>query len=328
MANIAEFEKDVREEIASILASDFNIKVTETNFVPHSDDGAITFPDLDEKSQGTKYIETTVLYVDMRRSTELSLKHQSRTVAKLYSAFVRAMMRCAEVFNGEVRGIIGDRVMILFDHEKCFENAVNTAIIINSVCQHVINKHFKHDQVAFGIGIDYGRMLATKTGIRRHGSAQPSYRSLVWLGKPANIASKLTDNANKPEESMNLPKVKVGYDYGYGLTYNDEWPSTFIQQFSLNYLTGIYHHWNPAFRSFSTFEEKCVTRESTPAILMTKLVYDGFRAACPDAESIKNGWFKEINVAIPEYSGKVFGGDVIYTAFKPPLGLLSLASGK
>jgi adenylate cyclase len=103
------------------------------------------------------------------------------------------MTRCAQVFGGEVRGIIGDRVMILFDSSSCFTNAVDTAVLINSVCQYVINKHFKHDEVSFGVGIDHGRMLATKTGVRRHGSAQQSYRSLVWLGRPANIASKLTD---------------------------------------------------------------------------------------------------------------------------------------
>ena len=316
--NISEFEKDVREEIATILSSEFNIDVTKTNSVPHSDDSAITFPNLDEKSQRSKFIETTVLYVDMRRSTDLSLKHHSQTVAKLYSAFVRGIMRCADAFHSEVRGIIGDRVMVLFAPENCFANAVHTSILINSVCKHVINKHFIHDQVAFGIGIDYGRMLATKTGIRRHGSAQQSYRSLVWLGRPANIASKLTDNANKPEETVTLTKVKVGYDYGYGLTYQDEWPHIFIQQFTRNYLTGNYHHWNSAYRSFYTVQENCVTRESTPAILMTKQVYDGFRSAKPDAPEVKNGWFKEINVAIPEYSGKVFGGNVIYTIFENP----------
>ena len=119
------------------------------------------------------------------------------------------------MFSGEVRGIIGDRVMILFDQQNCFENAVSTAVLINSVCKFVLNKHFTHGEVSFGIGIDCGRMLATKTGIKRRGSAQQSYRSLVWLGRPANVASKLTDNANKPEEAVNLPRVKVGFDrYG------------------------------------------------------------------------------------------------------------------
>jgi class 3 adenylate cyclase len=139
---------------------------------------------------------TTVLYVDMRRSTQLSLQHRQKTVAKLYLAFVRAMTRCATHFGGEVRGIIGDRVMVLFEPRNCFQSAIDTAKLMNSVCKYVINSQFQHNDIRFGIGIAYARMLATKTGIRRHGIAQQSYRSLVWLGRPANIASKLTDNTN------------------------------------------------------------------------------------------------------------------------------------
>jgi hypothetical protein len=55
-------------------------------------------------------------------------------------------------------------------------------------------------------------MLATKTGIRRHGEQQGNYRNLVWLGRPANVASKLTDLANKPGEGFNVPMVSVAYD--------------------------------------------------------------------------------------------------------------------
>lgn len=317
MLNFVEFAKDVREEISTILSAEFNIDVTKTQSVPHSGDGAITFPNIDQKSQRVKFIETTVLYVDMRQSTMLNLTHRRHTVAKLYSAFVRGVTRCADAFKGEVRGIVGDRVMVLFDPENCFENALNTAKLINSVCKYVINKHFTHDEVAFGIGIDYGKMLATKTGIRRHGAAQQSYRSLVWLGRPANIASKLTDYANKPEETITLTKLRVGYDFfGLGnITYLNEFPHKFIQQFTYNPLTGIYYHNNPAYRCFSVVQEDSVIKEETPAILMTKEVYDGFRSTKPEAIELAKGWFRPINLNIPEYSGQVFGGDVIYKIF-------------
>ena len=222
---------EIIDEIEAILSSDFRIDVTETRAVPHSADAAITFPNLDARTQGTKLLETTVLYVDMRRSTELSLKHRRTTVAKLYSSFVRSMTRCAVHFGGEVRGIIGDRVLVLFQPHKCFENAVDTAILMNSVCKYVLNAHFVHAEVEFGIGIDYGNMLATKTGIRRHGAAQQSYRSLVWLGRPANVASKLTDIANKPRLSQTIVRVRVIYRTMSGLTYKDEYPHEFVKCF-------------------------------------------------------------------------------------------------
>ncbi len=56
---------------------------------------------------------------------------------------------------------------------------------------------FSGDDVACGIGIDYGKMLATKVGIIKRGSENTENKSLVWVGKPANTASKLTDAAEQ-----------------------------------------------------------------------------------------------------------------------------------
>src|SRR5262249_45695169 len=146
--------------------------------------------------------------------------------------------------------IIGDRVMVLFESTNCFVNGVNTAILINSVCRYVINKHFKYNEVTFGIGIDYGTMLATKTGVRRHGSAQQSYRSLVWLGRPANIASKLTDKANKDAEKVTIDKVRVAFRNGLSLKYEEYFSWDFAKQFYFNSTTGQMHHFRPDFHSF------------------------------------------------------------------------------
>lgn len=313
--DLATFKDDVNEEVETILSSGFSINATETAFVPHSSDPAISFPNLDADYQNVKVLETTVLYVDMRRSTELSLKHKPETVARLYSAFVRAMTRCAKVYGGEVRGIIGDRVMMLFDQRDCFANAIDTAVLINSVCQLVINTHFTRAEVAFGIGIDHGRMLATKTGVRRHGSAQSSYHSLVWLGRPANIASKLTDNANKPAESASVLKARVAYRNPLGgLWYQNEWPHDLIPQFTYNG-NGLMIHANPAFHSWTTVTETYVTNAASPPILMSKCVFDGYKAARPYASEILQNWYTVVDRTIPNVSETVYGGNVIYMAF-------------
>ncbi|UGX92937.1 adenylate/guanylate cyclase domain-containing protein [Bradyrhizobium barranii subsp. barranii] len=204
--------EELSEEVSAIMGTGFSISITSTNLVPRADDPSITFPNLDTLTQGAKLITTCVLYIDMRKSTDLSFAHRPQTVAKLYTAFVRAMTRTARHFGGHVRGIIGDRVMVLFDSQDCFKNAVHCAIAMNTVSQHIINKHFKANEVRFGIGIDHGRMLVTKAGIRRHGEEQSNYRNLVWLGRPANVASKLTDAANKPAEHITVPMVRVAYD--------------------------------------------------------------------------------------------------------------------
>jgi adenylate cyclase len=227
--SIKDFMADVGEEAEAILSSEFGINVVETTTVPEIDDPAITYPNVDTRELGCKLIQTCVLYIDIRRSTELSLQHKPQTVARLYSAFVRSMIRCAEYNDGKVRGIIGDRVMVLYDTHRCFTNAVNTAILMNTVVHQVIDRHFKHNDVTAGIGIDFGRMLVAKTGLIKYGAQNSSYKNLVWLGHPANIASKLTDLANKErsttewfaeeyhDDSTPILPPRSG---GFGLDYN------------------------------------------------------------------------------------------------------------
>lgn len=316
---IDDFKADIHDEVSAILDTSFKIEVTATSSVPHNSDGVITFPNVDEKTQGIKVLKTTVLYVDMRRSTQLSLKHDPHTVAKLYSAFIRAMTRCAGMYGGHVRGIIGDRVMILFDERDCFKNAVNTGILINSVCKYVIDAHFDSSDVSFGIGIDYGSMLAAKTGIRRHGSQQSSYRALVWLGRPANVASKLTDNANKPKDTVKLERVKVAYKSGTllgGLTYKLVAPWDFVKEFGPRNAAGVMPHKDPSFYSFTVVVEDVTLKEATPSILMSKRVFDGFKAANPTDPTVTKGLFKLIPQKFDDVPDEVYGGSVVFSTFR------------
>lgn len=349
--SISNARDEIDDEIATILATDFAIEVTRTSSVPRSDDPAITFPNLDGRLQRCKLVETAVLYVDIRRSTNLNLEHRPQTVAKLYSAFVRAMTRCAAEHRGHVRGIIGDRVMVLFNPSTAFTDAVNAAILMNTVCKGVLNKHFKPNEVTCGIGIDYGRMVVTKTGVRRHGYERHNYRSLVWLGRPANIASKLTDLANKTShhsqdivrEAREVTSPALGLvnptlfglaraapSPGLGLanpiaaafglgqapqrewTWNDVELKEFLGRMELTYgaAAPTITHRDPLFRSF--FLTTRVSTRSTPPILMTKTVYDGFRKANPQTASVQRGWWKPVSLFVPGYSGGIFGADLIF----------------
>ncbi len=209
--SLKDLRKEVEEEVATILDASFRIDVTATNSVPHSGDAAITFPNLDTQLEGAKLIDTCVLYIDIRRSTDLNLTHRAHTVAKLYSAFVRAMTRTARYYGGHVRGIIGDRVMVIFDKERAFEKSVDCAIAMNSIATGVINNNPKANEVECGIGIDSGKMLPQKLEFAAMASNKAITEISVWLGRPANVASKLTDLANKPADAVNVPMVSVAY---------------------------------------------------------------------------------------------------------------------
>ncbi|GJE43558.1 adenylate/guanylate cyclase domain-containing protein [Methylobacterium soli] len=320
---IKDLRDEVADEVATILGTEFQIDITETNTVPHSSNPAVTFPNLDAKRQGTKLIDTCVLYIDIRRSTQLNLTHKPKTVSKLYSAFVRAMTRCARYHKGHVRGIIGDRVMVIFDRKNAFVNAVECAISMNSVSQYIINRHFTRGEVECGIGIDTGKMLATKTGVRRHGTEQSAYRNLVWLGRPANVASKLTDLANKPEETFNIPMVHAAYRPGLlsiGLDSNWSWrevfPADFVRQLSVDGTTKQLRHANPLFEHMFIQEQTFTRNPKTAPILMTEAVWIGYKAAAPSSAVVTKPMFHPVMLIVPAYKGRVYAGDVHYPAFK------------
>ena len=317
---MADLRDELSDEVATIMAADFSVGVTSTNYVPHSDDAAITFPNLDEWKQSCKLIDTCILYIDIRRSTELNLSHRPATVAKLYSSFVRAMTKAARQFDGHVRGIIGDRVMVLFDTENAFTNALNCAFLMNSVSKYVINKHFKAKEVSCGIGVDCGKMLVTKTGIRKNGQQRQNYKNLVWLGRPANVASKLTDLANKQSERVQVDTVRVALKIPGGGEFDWRWVEykswDFIKHIDSAPLTQAIQFDDPNFRSLFTSYDFVETKAATPPILMSRAVFAGFKAENPDHEGLKEGWFEEVKVDVPGFNDKVYGCDVIFETFK------------
>lgn len=165
--------------------------------VPSLSDCDLTYESGDAKKG--KCIETCVLFVDIRNSVELTRKHNSETMGRIYTAFTKGVLNAAREYNGYVRNIIGDRVMVVFPVSNCFVNAVNCAITINHISQ-MINEVFTSVDFHCGIGIDYGEMRVIKVGIERRGNENAENKGLVWVGKPANLASRLTDFAGKTVE--------------------------------------------------------------------------------------------------------------------------------
>jgi class 3 adenylate cyclase len=314
--SINDFVEQIREEVTATLSSDLQIQVFDTEIVPDFNDSNITYDNLDANIKKCKRLESCVLYVDLRDSTKLSADKRPYTLSRIYSTFVRSMIAAARHFNGHVRNIIGDRVMVLYDKQDCFTNAINTAILMNSISQYIINPLVKDFKFKCGVGIDYGKMLIAKAGAIRHGDQKEFYRSLVWLGRPANVASKLTDIA-----------FKTNYQYKAGICQGNYYP--LIQEpwlwFDRTYdefiddlqVVGpaVLQHKNQYFRAF--FKTTLGPYETSyRPILITEAVFEGFLRDNPNAYSIKMGWWTKVNASIPGYSGKIYGGDIVFTAPK------------
>jgi class 3 adenylate cyclase len=326
---LKELKEELDNDVKNILGTDFTVTISETKLVPSINDTNITYPNLDQKVMKAKRIHTCVLYIDIRKSTELNLKHYPHTLTKLYGAFMRSMVKAAQYHKGKVRNIIGDRVMVVFDEEDCFKNAVNTAILLNSVSLYVLNKHFKNNEVTCGIGVDYGRMLVSKGGIVKNGDENAPYKSLVWLGRPANVASKLTDLANK-EVEIKSNKIESYIDaYCYAIP---NLPPKFSTITTMDFFTNVLRNktdiqlltsgdgtkyfasnipfYNSYYPRTRTIQE--VKKTTTPSILMTQIVFDEYKKACPTGKDvIKELWKIQDDKLYQNYT--IYGGNVIFT---------------
>lgn len=308
---LKDFLKDLDDSVKVVTSSDFEVEIIETEFVPSFSDASITYDNLDTKKKKCKLLESCVLYVDIRSSAKISAERQPKTLAKMYSSFVRTMIACARYYGGHVRNIVGDRVMVVFDKAKCFENAIDTAILMNSVCKHILNKRISSFEFRAGIGIDYGKMLITKSGAIRQGDEKEFYRSLVWLGKPANTASRLTDLAHKTE-IYTIPAIHQGNYYPYIKDWH--WQSKPYEQFVDDLEPTSSRMLKHKDEHFNTFFKTTMSHSETHSpILFTKSVFDGFKKARPNADSIKNGWWSKRNLDVRDYDGDIYGGDVIFS---------------
>jgi adenylate cyclase len=328
---LEEIERDVLDVIKT------NFVHNDTSVVPNTADNELTYESGKEKKG--KKIETCVLYVDIRNSVALTEKHHTQTMGRIYTAFTKAVLKVARHHNGHTRNIIGDRVMIVFPSNNCFTNAVDCAISINHISKYIINKHFTDVDFKCGIGIDFGELRVIKVGIQRYGAENGENKGLVWVGYPANIASRLTDVANK--------KIEETY---YEVTRNPINPRA-IKPFwgsSLSSLFGGISSYDPnAPLYLSTIQKVEMTPEefansicqyndgrlytsggklinfekktrsiSYPNILMTETVFRGFKAANPSRGCIVNNYWSEQTHNIKNVVGKIFGGGVIWALSK------------
>ena len=188
--------KEFFDNISSVINDwkNTNFTFNQKDYVPGLDDKNLTYGNGEEK-KGID-IETCVLFVDIRNSVQLTKVKQVRTMGKIYSVFTQCVLLAAQNEGGFVRNIIGDMVMVVFPPENCFTNAVYCAITINHIAT-MINKKFDNFEFKCGIGIDYGKLSVMKVGIQKKGTENDDNKGLVWVGYPANFASRLTDCANK-----------------------------------------------------------------------------------------------------------------------------------
>ncbi|MCA1057571.1 hypothetical protein LCL96_01405 [Rossellomorea aquimaris] len=209
----------VNEKIGEVLDTPMEVE-------PYSGDTVPSINDLDDKNEGL-LVECAILFVDIRGSTTLSDSSWAKSMAKIYRAFVRAMVLSINHSGGSVRQIVGDRVMGVFVNgdKKATEKAVEAARAILTVVDYYFNPKCKSEvngkEIECGIGLDYGKVLLTQVGMKLQ---EEESKDLVWAGKIANIASKHTDMA-EPGEIFSTKRFfdNLPIDYKTDASGNELW---------------------------------------------------------------------------------------------------------
>lgn len=315
--------EEIKKEVKDVTKTTF--EHIDTYVVPGINDSGLTYENGIAKKG--KKIETCVLFVDIRNSVALTEKHQNQTMGRVYTAFTKAVLKLARHHLGHTRNIIGDRVMIVFPSKNCFTNAVECAISIHHVAEKIINELFPVD-FKCGIGIDFGELRVIKVGIQRNGNENGENKGLVWVGYPANRASRLTDFANKEVE-----------DEYYEVTRNPINPKAIKPLFPISSFMGFSNDYDPKAPYYLSkiekvymtpsefadsisqldsgeifslggkmlkFEKKKSKHKFSP-ILLSELVYKGYKSANSEKIDIQENWWQEQPDKIPNMKGKIYG---------------------
>jgi class 3 adenylate cyclase len=135
-------------------------------------------------------LEGTVLYADMADSTGLVNGFKNWFAAEVYKSYLVAASHLIRNNSGVITAFDGDRVMGVYIGSGKNSAAAKTALQINWAVDK-INTSLKTAypnssfELRHSVGIDTSSLYISRTGIR-------SSNDLVWVGRAANYAAKLS----------------------------------------------------------------------------------------------------------------------------------------
>lgn len=141
--------------------------------------------------------DATVLYIDMRHSTKLLDENRRNVVAKLHMAYYNAIVSIAREMSGEIRSFNGDSLLVFFlgNSVEVTRTAVRCAFRMKYAITQIVNPAMSgYQDINFGIGVDYGNIIATKVGI----GGDDTTKDLIWLGDAVNRSTRLSDECKNP----------------------------------------------------------------------------------------------------------------------------------
>ncbi len=153
---------------------------------------------------GAVEIESTFLYADLANSSKMAKELDRRVAAKIMKSFLAVSARLVRHNGGKIVSFDGDRILGVFYGDAKNSSAAKCALQINYAVLNVIRCKFeaKYDSVRdasfridHGVGVDAGTVLAVRAGARGD-------NDLIWIGRPPNLAAKLSDRRESVYKSF------------------------------------------------------------------------------------------------------------------------------
>lgn len=143
-------------------------------------------------NDAVEFDRATILYADLSGSTALVDSKKWWFSAEIYKTFLLCAAKIIRSEGGSITSYDGDRIMGIWvgDSQTC--PAVRAGLKINYAVQNIINpalaaRYTSEDyRIKQVVGIDTSTIRAARTGVR-------GGNDLVWVGRAANYAAKLTD---------------------------------------------------------------------------------------------------------------------------------------
>ncbi|HEV2817618.1 MAG TPA: adenylate/guanylate cyclase domain-containing protein [Allosphingosinicella sp.] len=148
--------------------------------------------DLKLGNDAVSFDRATILYADLNGSTRLVDTMKWWFAAEVYKSYLHCAARLVRNEGGVITSYDGDRVMGVFIGASQTSDAARCALKINYAVQSILNpalraQYPKDDTVVRQVvGIDTSPIRAARTGVRGD-------NDLVWVGRAANYAAKLTN---------------------------------------------------------------------------------------------------------------------------------------
>ena len=153
----------------------------------------------------------SVLFVDMRKSTDLTDELKSKKMVKVYRSFIRIVIQAIRYSGGYTRQFAGDGIMGIFQNSNVDDQnisssckAIKAARYIHTLIDFCLNPALKKSMdicIGCGVGICTGTIMITKVGMRGKESNKTAENEtgIVWVGSTTNYANRYCSLAHPCE---------------------------------------------------------------------------------------------------------------------------------